>query len=271
LALTVAALLILRSGDGSAAAEKGTAPSAVPSGAQQEVRPAARLTIQVLATYPHDPDAYTQGLLWHGGELYESTGQWGQSSLRRVRLQTGDVLESVPLPRTMFGEGLALVEDRLFQLTWRNRLGKIWSLSPFQEVGEFRYEGEGWGLCYDGGTLIMTDGGSELSFRDARTFDELRRLEVTAAGRPVRNLNELECVGGEIYANLYGSNTIARIDGATGQVTAFIDASGLLTAEEEGSAEVLNGIAYVPERGTFLLTGKYWPKLFEVTFVAAGG
>lgn len=225
-----------------------------------------RLKAVVLAEYPHDPRAYTQGLLWHEGHLYESAGQYGVSSLRRVELETGRVLQRSELPKELFAEGLALVGEDLYQLTWQAELGLMWNRGTFERSGQFYYEGEGWGLCYDGTYLYMSSGGPFLSVREPSTFQELRRIRVTASGRPVFRLNELECVRDEIYANVYGTDSLVRIRAATGEVSGWIDASGLLTPDERRRAEVLNGIAYLPERGTFLLTGKYWPKTFEVRF-----
>ncbi len=241
-------------------------------GAREEAsRPLPRLKVEVLASYPHDSEAYTQGLLWHDHHLYESTGLNGRSSLRRVALASGEVEERKELPDELFGEGLERVGDQLYQLTWRAGLGQIWNLQTFERTGQFFYRGQGWGLCFNGKHLVLSNGSDVLSFRDPSTFSEVSRQSVRASGRRVRNLNELECVGDEIYANVYGSESIARIDGESGEVTAWIDASGLLSREERGTAEVLNGIAYVPERGTFLLTGKLWPKLFEVKFIEPPG
>ncbi len=231
-------------------------PSAVP-----------RLKVRVLEEYPHDPSAYTQGLLWVGDGLIESTGLHGLSTLRRVDLPTGRVIDRLKLDSALFGEGLARVGDRLFQLTWQAQLGLIYDLETLKPEGQFFYKGEGWGLCFDGESLVMSDGSDTLSFRDPETFAEKGRRKVTFEGRPLHRLNELECVGEEIYANVYTTEAIARIDSSTGRVTAMIDASGLLTPEERRKVEVLNGIAYDSQRGVFLITGKLWPKVFEVTFV----
>ena len=203
------------------------------------------------------------------GRLFESSGQYGQSELREVDPQTGDVLRSVPLDRRYFGEGLAVVDDRLIQLTWREETAFAYRVSDFGQIGTYSYDTEGWGLCDDGGGLLMSDGSSTLYFRNRSTFDLLGTVEVTNDGEPVDELNELECVDGQVYANVYQTETIVRIDPATGRVTALVDASGLLTEEEKAGAEFLNGIAYDANAGTYLITGKYWPALFEVRFVPA--
>jgi len=228
----------------------------------------SRLEVRVRGEFPHARDAYTQGLLWHQGKLYESTGQYGQSSLRRVDLASGVVEQRWDLPDDLFAEGLARVGDRLIQLTWHAGLAKVYSRQDFTPVGEYSYLGEGWGLCHDGARLVMSDGSDRLSFRDPKTFAVLGEIRVTLRGRPLSRLNELECVEGAVWANVWTTDLIVRIDPDSGQVTATVDASGLLSPEESRNTEVLNGIAYRTEKGTFLLTGKYWPKLFEVEFVA---
>lgn len=263
LALAVgAAVLILQPGK---ERPVETAPPVAPP-----TPPAERLKVEVVATHPHDPEAYTQGLLWHDGALYESTGQYGSSSLRRVKLETGEVTRFTPLPQGFFGEGLALVDDRLIQLTWREEKAFVYRLSSFDKLAELRYEGEGWGLCYDGRRLVMSDGSSRLRFRDPATLAVQGEVEVKLDGAPLFNLNELECLDGAVYANVWTEDRIVRIDPASGRVTAVVDASGLLTAEEKAAGtEVLNGIAWHPEKKVFLLTGKLWPRLFEARFVPA--
>jgi glutaminyl-peptide cyclotransferase len=226
-----------------------------------------QLAIRVLAVHPHDPAAYTQGLEWHDGQVLESTGLYGSSSLRRWDLATGRLQARVALPGDLFGEGLARVGGRLVQLTWQEGRALIWDVRTFAKLGELAYPGEGWGLCFDGSRLVMSDGSAELALRHPETLAEVGRLLVTLDGQPVESLNELECVAEAVYANLWGSDRLVRIDGGSGRVTAVIDASGLLSAEERARAEVLNGIAYRPETGTFLLTGKLWPRLFEVELV----
>ena len=229
-----------------------------------------RWRIEVLDRRPHDVEAYTQGLLWRDGVVYESTGSYGSSSLRAWRWSDGEELARVELDRRLFGEGITLVPgagERLVQLTWRRGEALIWSLDPLREESRVRYEGEGWGLEYDGSHLIMSDGTPVLTIRDPLTLKVKRRLRVTRRGLPLPDLNELELVGDLLFANLYGSDEIAVIETGSGAVMAVVDASGLLTEEEAEAADVLNGIAYRPDTGTFLLTGKYWPWVFEVRIV----
>ena len=226
-----------------------------------------RLRVQIVATYPHSVDAFTQGLLWHDGAMYESTGRYGRSSLRKVRLEDGEVLQERSLASRVFGEGLARVGDRLIQLTWRSGLAIVSDLTTLQEQDTLRYLGEGWGLCFDGTALVMSDGSSMLELRDPESMELLGEMSVLEDGHPVQKLNELECVGPHIYANIWQSDEILRIDRRSGRVTASIDASGLLSRSESRRADVLNGIAYRRESDTFLLTGKLWPHVFEVKFV----
>jgi glutamine cyclotransferase len=251
--------------DSAAAPPRPAAPAAAPAPAPPKAP--ERLKLEVLASVHHDPAAYTQGLVWHEGMLYESTGQYGASSLRRVNPQTGEVVRFLPLPERYFAEGLALVDGRLFQLTWKEETAFLWTASDFQPQGELQYSGEGWGLCWDGSRLVMSDGSDHLTFRDPKTFASLGGVDVTLEGQPLLEINELECVNGAVWANVWQTDQIVRIDSATGLVTAVVDAAGLLTPEERAKAEVLNGIAWKPETKTFLITGKYWPKQFEVTFV----
>lgn len=261
---------------------------------------------EVLAQYPHDPTSFTQGLLWHAGYLYESIGLYGQSALRQVDLESGEVvrdeetgqLREISLRHLpVFAEGLALAEGRLYQLTWREEVALHYNLDFFTEgaafeYGALAYEGEGWGLCYDGEALVMSDGSDILALRDPRDFSLLEQRRVTLDGAPLSDLvwdgdralppaemeegrawreldllNELECVDGLVYANVWRSDVILVIDGASGEVRAIIAAAGLLPEAQRAEADVLNGIAWLPQRETFLLTGKLWPTLFEVTFV----
>ncbi len=248
----------------------GSCQPAAPSSdtaATAPVKRPERLKVKVLASVHHDPAAYTQGLAWHDGKLYESTGQYGSSSLRQVHPTTGEVLRFLPLPQSTFAEGLALVGDRLIQLTWQEETAFVWSASDFKPRGQLQYSGEGWGLCWDGSRLVMSDGTDHLTFRDPQTFASVGGVDVTLEGRPLLEINELECVDGAVWANVWKTDQIVRIDPATGVVTAVVDASGLLTWQEAARAEVLNGIAWKPETKTFLITGKNWPKLFEATFV----
>jgi glutamine cyclotransferase len=231
----------------------------LPEASAQAVRP------EIVATYPHDRQAFTQGLVVHEGKLYESTGLLGRSTLRRVVPATGAVEKSVSLAGHLFGEGLALVGDRFFLLTWQNRVALTYD-TDLNPVGQFDYSGEGWGLCYDGQRLVMSDGSSRLFFRNPSTFAVTGDVEVRNASGPIANLNELECVGSLVYANVWQSDVILRIDPSTGDVLHAIDASGLLTETEAVGTDVLNGIAFDPRTSHFFITGKLWPKLFEVRF-----
>lgn len=227
-------------------------------------------SVEILRILPHDPGAYTQGLLLHEGRLFESTGTYGGSSLREVDLETGEVLRLHALPEELFGEGLARIGDRLVQITWREGVALVYDLSTFEVVDTFSYEGNGWGLCHDGASLWMTTGGSMLVERDPATFEVRRRVPVTLGDRPLYEVNELACVGEHIYGNVFQSDRIVRIDKATGEVLAEIDAAPLnpQSGRPVGDPEaVLNGIAWDPATNTFYLTGKRWPTLFQVRFV----
>lgn len=228
------------------------------------------LAPEVINRYPHDSSAFTQGLLVHEGDIYESTGLTGRSSLRKVFLTTGEVERRRDLDSEFFGEGLARVGNRLIQLTWLHGRAFVYDLESFEELQVFRYDTEGWGLCYDGEHLYMTDGSSTLFRRDSSGFERLEEVTVTLRGEPLARLNELECVGEHIYANVFTTDTIVKIDKKSGQVVAEIDASNLLSTEERQKLDanaVLNGIAFDPEKEVFYLTGKLWPALFEVRFV----
>jgi len=227
------------------------------------------LTVRVVHRYPHDVDAFTQGLLWHEGELYESTGLRGESSLRRVALETGEVLERRSVDSRLFAEGLARVDDELFQLTWEAGQVHVWDIGGFQHRRRYEYDGEGWGLCHDGEHLVMSDGSERLTFRQPDSFRVDHVVRVRDDDGFVENLNELECVDGVIWANVWQTDRIVRIDPGSGRVTASVDASGLLDLSERIGTDVLNGIAWIPEREHFVITGKLWPWLFEVEFVEA--
>ncbi len=230
----------------------------------------ARYVVEVIAQYPHDPGAYTQGLVLDGDTLLESTGR--DTSLRRVDRTTGEVLEMVDVDDEYFGEGLELVGDRLIQLTWQNGVAFVYDSSSFEVIDQYTYDTEGWGLCQlDDGRLAMSDGSSRLTFRDPGTFAAVGSVEVALDGQPVPQLNELECVGTTVWANVYRTNFIVGIDAATGEVTAVVDAQALDDADPAAdSGQVLNGIAHDSETDTFLLTGKEWSTMFEVRFVDAG-
>jgi glutaminyl-peptide cyclotransferase len=226
------------------------------------------LGYQVVNSYPHDPQAFTQGLLYNNGYLYESTGLEGASSLRKVDLTTGRILQIEPLPGNLFGEGLALWKDRLIQLTWTTRLGFVYDLESFKLIRNFNYSTEGWGLTQDGIHLILSDGSSTLHFLDPETFREFKPIEVKDQGKPIEKLNELEFVKGEILANIWGTDLIARISPQSGKVTAWIDLKGLLGPQNlAGRVDVLNGIAYDSHLNRLFVTGKLWPRLFEIKLV----
>jgi glutamine cyclotransferase len=218
---------------------------------------------EVAHAYPHDPHAYCQGLIFADGALYESTGKFGESKVRKVELETGRELQSQPLDRTLFGEGLTLWDGQLFQLTWQNQVGIVYDRDSFRELRRFGYNGEGWGLTQDGQHLIMSDGTATLRFLDPKTFQVVRRVLVQSQGRRVDQLNELEYVRGEIFANIWYKDYIARISPRTGEVTGWIDLRGLLPQRSDREA-VLNGIAFDRETDRLFVTGKNWPKLFEI-------
>ena len=219
----------------------------------------------IVARYPHDTAAFTQGLLWHDGSLYESTGQVGRSDIRRVRLADGKVLQRAAVPPGIFGEGMALWKDELVSLSWQSGMGWRWNRDTLRRTSEFRYSGEGWGLTQDGRRLILSDGTPELRLLDPVTFAEQGRLRVTADGQPLQNLNELEYVKGEILANVWQTPMIARIDPATGQVTGWIDLRPIVAQVTVSDPDaVLNGIAYDADHDRLFVTGKYWPTLFEI-------
>ena len=220
---------------------------------------------EVVATYPHDPNAFTQGLLFVDGQLYESTGQVGRSSIRKVDLATGKVLQQRDIKGPYFGEGLVNWKDRLIVLTWRHQKGFIYDLATFAPRGEWSYPDEGWGLTQDGRRLIMSDGTPELRFLDPETLKETGRIRVTFNGKPVGALNELEWIKGEIWANVWTTDLIVRIDPATGNVVGRVLLAGLLKPEDRAGAEdVLNGIAYDAKQDRIFVTGKQWPKLYEI-------
>jgi glutamine cyclotransferase len=228
----------------------------------------------VVNEYPHDPQAFTQGLVFENGYLYEGTGLYGSSSLRRVGLETGEVLQMVELPSDYFGEGITIYDgNKIAQLTWREGVGRIYDKVDFELLGKLNYATEGWGLTYDGSQLIMSDGTSTLHYLDPETLQEVSTVEVTDNQGPVERLNELEYINGQILANVWITDRIAVIDPTTGRVTAWIYLQGLLSPEEAEEADVLNGIAYDVDADRLFVTGKLWPSLFEIELVpaASGG
>lgn len=225
-------------------------------------------TYRIVNVYPHDPDAFTQGLVFGDGLLYEGTGQWGQSTLRKVELESGDVLQLYALSYQCFGEGITIYGDNVIQLTWKSRIGFVYDKDSLALLQTFTYPTEGWGITHDGTYLIVSDGTSTLHFWDPETFEEVYQLRVYDSQGPVTRLNELEYIQGRIYANVWLGDRIAIIDPQTGQVTGWIDLTGLLGPEDRTqSIDVLNGIAYDAEGGRLFVTGKLWPKLFEIELI----
>lgn len=229
-------------------------------------------TFQIIHTFPHDPNAFTQGLAFRDGFLYEGTGRTGRSSLRRVRLETGEVLQRIDLSPDVFGEGIALYKNEIIQLTWLSAKGFVYDAGDFHLLRQFSYPGEGWGLASNGAPgseeLFMSDGTAEIRVLDARTLTEKRRFTVTDGAKQIRQLNELEYVEGQLFANVWQSDRIARISPQTGKVVGWIDLAGLLSPVyklEPGA--VLNGIAYDPRGKRLFVTGKLWPSLFEIRLV----
>jgi glutamine cyclotransferase len=242
----------------------------VSGGQAAQSKPATRverLRAEVVQAYPHDRTAFTQGLVFANGRLFESTGLVGQSTLREVEIATGRVIRKIDVPRPIFAEGLALVGGELIQLTWQNGRAIRYDRRTFGIQGEFSYTGEGWGLCHDGRQLIMSNGSADLTLRRPSDFAVTRTVTVTMDGAPLSAINELECVDGSVYANVWQRDLIVRIDPISGRVTGRIDVPPLLSVLERQNVDVLNGIAYDPTSKTFLFTGKLWPKLFRVRFV----
>ncbi|HOU39691.1 MAG TPA: glutaminyl-peptide cyclotransferase [Promineifilum sp.] len=225
-------------------------------------------TFEIINTYPHDPTAFTEGLVFFDGTLYEGTGRWGESALREVALETGAVLRNLPLDAQYFGEGIAVLNDRVYQLTWQEGTGFVYDRATFAPLQTFSYTHEGWGITHDGARLIMSDGTPVIRFWDPETLQETGRITVRDNNGPVNRLNELEYVDGEIWANIWLTDLIARISPKTGDVLGYIDLTGLLdTSGLTQPVDVLNGIAYDAAGGRLFVTGKLWPSLFEIRVV----
>jgi glutaminyl-peptide cyclotransferase len=240
-----------------------TAPYQV--GKKNSTTPTPVYTFKVIHAFPHDPNAYTQGLAYRDGFLYEGTGLYGRSSLRKVRLETGEVVQRVSLAPEYFGEGITLIKSEIVQLTWKAGVGFVYSASDFSLLRKFNYEGEGWGLTTNGSELFLSDGSDEIRVLDASTFKEKRRIKAHDGETPIPQLNELEWVEGEIIANVWHSDRIARISPRSGKVTGWIDLSGLLSPIYRRDTEaVLNGIAYDAVTKRLFVTGKLWPSVFEI-------
>ena len=246
------------------------APAPAPN-ATTPARTAPVARFRTVRSWPHDPGAFTQGLDFHEGKLYEGTGVEGQSTLREVSLQTGEVVRRVDLPTNVFGEGITVMGDRIYQVTWKSQKGYVYDRATFRRIGEFTYEGEGWGLTNDGSSLILSDGSARLRFIDPTTFQVQRTLTVKDGANEVSKLNELEMVKGEIYANVWEDHMIVRINPATGAVAGWIDLQGLFTESDRRrylkpgqQVDVLNGIAYDEAADRLVVTGKWWPRLYEI-------
>jgi len=243
----------------------GGATTNTPSNNPPENAPVAKLGYQVVNIWPHDPNAFTQGLVVLDGKVIESTGQEGRSSLRNVDLQTGRILNKIDVPEPFFAEGIALLNNKIYQLTWQHQLGFIYDAQSFERLGQFSYSGEGWGLTTDGQSLILSDGSNRIRFLDPDSFRVTKTIAVMDGKLPVDQLNELEFVNGEIYANIWHDDRIAAINPQSGRVTAWIDLAGLLQPGDVQDPEaVLNGIAYEQSSSRLFVTGKLWPRLFEI-------
>jgi len=231
--------------------------------------PAPVYSYEVVRTFPHDPTAFTEGLFYQDGYLYESTGLEGQSSIRKEKLDTAQVVQRIAIPDQYFGEGIVAWKSRLIELTWRSHIGFTYDLATLKKTGDFHYPGEGWALTKDDHRLIMSDGTPDLRFLDPLTLKQIGTLHVTDQGRPVENLNEVEWVKGQIYANIWQTDRIARIDPRTGHVVGWIDLTGILSPADRvpGETDVLNGIAYDAKGDRLFVTGKNWPKLFQIKLV----
>jgi len=256
--------LLVSSCSGSPETETGTGPSDIETSAEVPV-----YGYKVVNTYPHDHSAYTQGLVFDSGFLYEGTGLRGHSTLRRVELTTGEILQVRKLPSRYFGEGVTIYGDRIIQLTWKSNVGLVFDKNSFNILGQFDYLSEGWGITHDGEYLIMSDGTSTLHYLEPDTFAEIETIDVHDDNGPVNRLNELEYINGEIYANVWRKDYIIRISPETGRVTGRIELKGILASEDiSEQVDVLNGIAYDGKDDRLFVTGKLWPKVFEIVLVA---
>lgn len=262
LALSVVSLQCNAGANSESGTNKGS--KAANNGSETVAAP-VKYGYEIVHIYPHDPNAFTQGLIFTDGKLLEGTGEPGRSSLREVELQSGHVTKKVDLPEPYFGEGIALLNNKIYQLTWQHQVGFIYDAQKFEQVGKFNYTGEGWGLTTDGHSLILSDGTNRLRFIDPDSFQVTRTIAVLDGKLPVNELNELEYINGEIYANIWHDNRIVTIDPQTGRVTGWIDLNGLLPPGDVQDEEaVLNGIAFDQTGNRLFVTGKLWPRLFEI-------
>lgn len=263
-------LLLLNFGDGSPS-DRIWAGEAVAPPQQTAKESTPRYDYRIVNVYPHDRGAFTQGLVFSEGFLYESTGLYRYSTVRKVDPKTGKILKQVRLPDEYFGEGLTVVENRMIQLTWRANVGFVYDMDSFEKIGGFDYSHEGWGICYDGVRLIVSDGTHVLRFYDPLTYTETGAVDVFDDNGPVEQLNELEYIDHRIYANVWKTDKIAVISPATGKVEGWIELTGLLNFQDLAQpVDVLNGIAYDEKNHRIFITGKLWPKLFEITVMAGG-
>jgi len=242
-----------------------------PAVAAPAPQPIERCGYRIVQTYPHDATSFTQGLFWDGGHLYESTGQYGRSRVAQIDLKTGKALAQTKLPSDQFGEGITRWGDQIIGVTWQGGVGHRWRIRDLKPVGSFRYAGEGWGVTMVGDSLVLSDGTSELRFFDPATMAEQRRVTVRFGSRPLAMINELETIDGEIWANVWMTDMIVRIDPASGAIRAWVDLSGLKeNAGATGHDSVLNGIAWDSDRKRLFVTGKYWPKLYQIALTDCG-
>ena len=262
--LQLLAVLGLVAGGCAHTQDVGMTPLIPTAGVPERDTPIPVLNVKLVRAYPHDPRAFTQGLEYFGGFLYESTGIAGESTLRKTALDTGKVIQKVDLPPQYFGEGLTIFRGKIYQLTWLSKKGFIYDLRTLRKIGEFPYDGEGWGLTHNDKSLIMSDGTNKIRYIDPVSFDVTRTLEVYAGAEGVVNLNELEYVKNEILANIWHSPRIARIDPRKGQVLAWIDLTSIVAKEQHSEEAVLNGIAYDKSGDRLFVTGKNWSKLFQI-------
>jgi glutaminyl-peptide cyclotransferase len=263
-AIICAALVMACAAD---ADQKKPSGAGTGAAAARAAAPVPEYTYRVVHIYPHDPGAFTQGLEYRAGVLYEGTGLEGRSTLRKVKLETGEVLQQVPVESRFFGEGITVLNQQIVQLTYKTQTGFVYDQNAFRQLRSFTYQGEGWGLTNDGKQIYMSDGSAQIRRWDPQTLRELGRITVRDGQQPVTYLNELEYIKGEIYANIWQTHRIARISPSDGRVTGWIDLSGLLTRDEESQVDVLNGIAYDEMGDRLFVTGKLWPKLFEIKIV----
>jgi glutamine cyclotransferase len=225
-----------------------------------------KLDYEVLNSYHHDPQAFTQGLEIYDQQLFEGTGLYGSSSLRKVELESGRVLKEIRLDQKYFGEGITVLNDKIYQLSWQENTAFVYDLN-FKLLESFNYQGEGWGLANDGQNLIMSNGSEYIFFRNPESFEILRKIEVTSADKKIKNINELEYHAGFIYANIWQTDYIIKINAESGKVESYLNLKGILKTDYQGKIDVLNGIAYDPEKNNFLVTGKLWPKIYRIKII----